>query len=233
LILSARRQNVLEEIRGTLTAPDEHTVVPLDLEDYESLGGIVQAVLSSGVSVDVLINNGGISQRSAASETDLSVDRRIMDTNYFGTVAMTKALLPHMISRRDGCIASVSSVAGKVGSQLRSAYSGSKFAVVGFMECLAAEVHQYGVGVTVICPGFVKTNISVNALNGVGESEDVMDPTIASGMSAHQCATQIIRAIEKGRPEVVIGKGLSKWAPTIKRVFPGLVRWVTRSKIQR
>ena len=226
LILSSRRVEVLESVRASLSNPDSHQVVALDLEKPFELADTVDAVLADGTQVDILLNNGGVSQRSLASETILEVDYRLMMINYMGTVAMTKALLPSMLARGSGCVVSVSSVAGRVGSQLRSGYSGSKFAVVGFMECLRAELAGRGIQVTVACPGYVNTPVSVNAFNAEGKPDGVMDETNSNGISAESCAEQILRATEKGKPEVEIGKGISRWAWPLFRVWPGLVRWV-------
>jgi short-subunit dehydrogenase len=233
LILSSRRRDALESVRERLSNPSAHWIVPLDLGRPESLQAIVDATLPEVGKVDVLINNGGVSQRSFAQETELSVDRRLMEVNYLGTVAMTKAVLPAMLERQSGWIVAVSSVAGKVGSQMRSGYSGSKHAVVGFMDCLRAELWSAGIRVLVACPGWVQTNISLNALNAKGEPENIIDQTIAGGISAEACALAIIHALEKGRDEVIIGKGLSRLAPTVKRFLPGLLNRVNRRKAFR
>ena len=228
LILSSRRREALESVRERLTNPKSHWIVPLDLGVPESLQAVVDATLPEVGRVDILINNGGVSQRSLARETELSVDRRLIEVNYLGTVAMTKAVLPAMLKRQSGWIVAVSSVAGKVGSQMRSGYSGSKHAVVGFMDCLRAELWSSGIRVLVACPGWVKTNISLNALNAKGERDNIMDESIAGGISAEVCALAIIRALEKGRDEVIIGKGLSRLAPTVKRFLPGLLNQINR-----
>lgn len=223
IVLSARREEVLHEIVDTLPGgASQHWVCPLDLADVDSIEPAVARYLEAIGSVDVLINNGGISQRSLFLETDLSVYRRLMDVNYLGTVAMSKALLPAMVGRRDGMVVSVSSVAGKVGSKLRSGYSGSKFAVVGFMDCLRAEVAAQGVQCLTVCPGSIQTNIAFNALDASGEAQQKNDKSIVNGMGVSECVQQIIKAMEAGKDEVVIGQGVSALAPTIKRLFPGL-----------
>jgi len=233
LILSSRRPEVLEKLKNRLEHPYHHRVVALDLEDPESLAKIVNDTLGESGTCDLLINNGGISQRALAADTELAVDRRLMTINYLGTVAMTKAVLPRMLESGGGIIASVSSTAGKVGSQLRSGYSGSKHAVVGFMDCLRAEQKSNNIQITVACPGWVKTNISYNALNGSGDPENKMDATIANGISAEQCAKEILAAIASGKAEVIIGKGISKWAPTIRRISATLYRHLIAANTYR
>lgn len=228
VVLSARHSESLEAVRLALPNPDKHWVVPLDLGQPEKLNSIIAQAMPSIGEVHALINNGGISQRSFAAETDIAVDRQLMEVNYLGTVAMTKALLPHFLQRGSGTVMSVSSVAGKVGSQLRSGYSGSKHAVIGFMDSLRAELHQHGIKVLVACPGWVRTDISINALNAKGQRNNEMDPTIEKGISAEACAEQIVRAMQRDKNEVIIGKGISGIAPLIKRLSPRLVNWVNR-----
>ena len=233
LILSARREDKLRDVQQQLTNPTAHHIVALDLADPEQVLATVSQALADVGAIDILINNAGMSQRAFAAETALAVDRRLMEVNYLGTVAMTKALLPQMLQRGTGTIVSVSSVAGKVGSQSRSGYSAAKHAVVGFMDSLRAEIAQRGIHVIVACPGWVQTNISINALNAKGDPENKMDATIANGITAQQCAAAIIAAIEKNKPEIIIGKGLSRLAPTIKRFFPGFYRWMIGRRVYR
>lgn len=228
LVLSSRRQEVLEQLKSTLRNPAQHRVVPLDLERYDTLAEIVNKTLPDSGPIDILINNAGISQRELAMETKLEVDRKLMDINYFGTIAMSKALLPDMIKRGSGSIVCVSSVAGIMGTQLRTGYSGSKFAVHGYMEGLRAELHQHGIQVLVAAPGYVNTDVALNALNGHGESARLKDQNNLNGISPEACALSLMRAIERGKHEVVIGKGASRIAPWIKRISPALTRQIQR-----
>jgi dehydrogenase/reductase SDR family member 7B len=223
IVLSARRKDVLEDVAASLPGGlERHWVAPLDLAEIDNIAAVVKQYQQSIGPVDILINNGGISQRSLLLETELDVYRRLMDVNYLSTVAMTKALLPDMVKRGEGAIVCVSSVAGKIGSKLRTGYSGAKFAVVGFMDCLRAETAAQGIKCITVCPGSIKTNIAVNALTGSGEAQQSDDESIINGMPVEDCVREIIKAIEKGRDEVVVGKGISALGPTIKRFFPGL-----------
>ncbi len=235
IVLSSRRSDVLEEICKKLPGgKNRHWIVPLDLSDADALLDKVPPLLADIGAIDILINNGGISQRSVCLETDFSVYRRIMEINYFGTVALTKIVLPGMIQRKSGNVVSISSVAGKVGSKLRSDYSGSKYAVVGFMDCLRAEISQYGIHCLTVCPGFIKTNIAVNALNAEGKPQHQSNDVIENGMSVEECCKKIIKAIEQQKDEVIIGKGFSALAPTIKRFFPKLFNYLSaRRKIDK
>lgn len=221
LILSARSLDKLQSLKARLPHPERHTVVPLDLADADSLPAIVANTLQQDPGLDVLVNNGGISQRGLARDTDIAVQRKVMEVNYFGTIALTQALLPHLLARQ-GMVVNIASVAGKVGGQSMSGYSASKHALIGYMDCLRAEESGNGLKVLNVCPGFVQTNISVNALTEKGDTFGKVARSIAEGISADDCAAQIVRAMQENKNEVVIGKGLSAWAPTIKRFFPNL-----------
>ena len=221
IILSARRADVLEKIRDTLPGgKNRHWIAPLDLAATDALFDQAPALMTEFGRVDILINNGGISQKSLFLETDFSVYRRLMEVNYLGTVALTKIVLPGMVKQRSGVVVSISSVAGKIGSKLRTGYSGSKYAVVGFMDCLRAETKQYGIHCLTVCPGFIKTDIDVNSLNAEGKPQQHRDNATENGMAVEVCCNRIIKAIEQRQDEVVIGQGISALAPTIKRFFP-------------
>lgn len=222
IILSSRNVSELERVKRSLSYSDKHLVLPLDLADQTNFPSLVDEAVNLTGKIDMLINNGGVSQRSLAKETDIVVDRQIMEIDYFGTIALTKAVLPHMIQRRDGRIVSVSSIAGKVGAKRRSAYCGAKHALVGFMDALRAEIYEYGIKVHIVCPGFVRTNVSKNALtadlNPLGKMED----TIKNGMSADKFAQQLLKAIEKDKDEVVIAQGMARLIYHIHRFFPNI-----------
>lgn len=224
LILSSRRADALETVRLTLSG-EGHQVLPLDLGQPESL--LSEDLLKQAGDVDILINNGGVSQRCLFKETDFSVYRRLMEVNYLGTVAMTQLVLPQMLKRNAGMIVSISSVAGKVGSKFRTGYSGSKYAVVGFMDCLRAELSDSGVGVLTICPGSIKTDIARNSLNPEGVAQGHSEASIENGMAVEKAVGQMIKAIEKQKDEVVVGEGLSGIAPLINRLLPGFYRRLT------
>lgn len=227
LILSSRNEARLREVRDRCAEPGSHLVVPLDLRDTPCVGAGCAEVLKHMGHVDILINNGGVSQRSLAMETPLDIDRMIMETNFFGTVTLTKAVLPSMAQQRSGRIVVISSLVGRFGTPLRSAYSASKHALHGFFESLRAEVWGLGIGVTLVCPGFIRTNISVNALTGDGSPQRTMDEAQAHGMPPDACARKIIAAVEKGKPEVYIG-GRELMGVYIKKFAPGLFDRIIR-----
>lgn len=228
VVLSARRAERLEAVRAGLPSPDEHLVLPLDLADPESLAAAAASAHARCGRIDVLVHNGGVSQRALARDTALAVDRRLMEVNYFGAVALTKAVLPAMLARRSGHVVVVSSLVGKIGTPLRSGYAASKHALHGFFDSLRAEVWREGIRVTVACPGFIRTEVSVNALTGDGAPQGSMDDAQAHGMASSACAAAIVRAVERGADEVLIG-GKERWAVQLRRFFPGLFNRVIRT----
>lgn len=221
LILSSRKEN---ELRRVATAAAEKgaasvLVQPLDLADHAGIPGIVDTVLKKAGKVDILINCGGISQRGLALQTSLEVDKKIMDVNFFGTVAITKALLPSMLTHQLGHIVTITSVTGKFGSPQRSSYAASKHALHGFFDSLRAELTDTPVRVTLICPGFVRTNVSINALSGDGRPQGTMDEATEKGMSPEEAARRTLRAIRHGKEEVWFG-GKEVLGIYLKRFFP-------------
>jgi dehydrogenase/reductase SDR family member 7B len=221
VILSSRNTDKLEEIRKGLLNADNHFVLALDLENSSNFEELTSQVIRKYGQIDFLFNNGGLSQRSEAGDTPLEVDRRIMEINYFGNIALTKAVLPYMQKQRSGHIIVISSIAGKFGFFLRSAYSASKHALHGFYESLLLEEEKNGINVTIACPGKINTNISVNALNEKGDSNGKMDHNQATGMSAEECVSILLNGVEKHKKEILIGNKEIK-AVTLKRFLPKL-----------
>lgn len=227
LILSSRNEEKLEEVRERCTNPSEHIVLPLDLTESTSLEKKYDEAIGWGGHIDILFNNGGVSQRSFALETPLEIDRRIMETNFFGTVALTKTVLPGMVARKSGHVVVVSSLVGKFGTPLRSSYSASKHALHGYFDSLRSEVWREGVSVTIVCPGFIRTSISINALTCTGIPQGTMDEAQACGMASHTCALKIMDAVDKKKPEVYIG-GREILGVYMKRFAPSLFNFVIR-----
>jgi dehydrogenase/reductase SDR family member 7B len=227
LILSSRNEERLLEISQACMNHRDHIILPLDLTDTGSLGAKAATALGMAGHIDILMNNGGVSQRSLVMETSLEVDRRIMETNFFGTVALTKAVLPSMVQRKSGSIAVVTSIMGKFSTPQRSSYNASKHALHGFFDALRAEVWSQGISVTLICPGAIKTNISINALNGCGDCHGVMDDAQARGMLPDVCAQRIVEAVDKRKDEVCIG-GPEVFGVYLKRFAPGLLNRIMR-----
>jgi len=176
----------------------------------------------------VLILNAGVSQRALALDTSLEVDRRLMEVNYFGAVTLVKAVLPSMVARGSGRVVGITSLVGKFGTPLRSGYAASKHAMHGFLDSLRAEVWRHGVGVTVVCPGFVRTRLSLNALTGEGAAQGTMDAATVAGMDPRRCAEAIARAVEQGRDEVLVG-GREVFGVYLRRFLPGVFNRLIRT----
>jgi len=234
LLLSARNEEKLVAIRNSFGADirERIAVLPLDLADSALLANKCREAIDLFGQVDVLINNGGISQRSITQETKMDVYRKLMEVNYFGNISLAKGLLPHFISRRGGQIVVISSLVGKFGSPYRSGYAASKHALHGFYDSLRAELTGSGISVTMICPGFIRTDVSVNALTGDGTPLQQMDKAQAKGMSPDKCAKKIIKAATKKQREVYIG-GKEVLGVYLKRFFPNLfARMLPRASVR-
>jgi dehydrogenase/reductase SDR family protein 7B len=228
LVLSSRRVDELERVRGACVRPDEHVVVSLDLVRCETFPAVVKEVLARCQRIDVLINNGGVSQRALASNAALEVERALMEVNYFGPVALTKAVLPTMQQQRGGQIVVVSSVMGYLGTPGRSTYAAAKHALHGWFDSLRAEVWRVGIKVTLVCPGYVQTAVSRNALGAAGEKHGQLDAKTARGISAERCAAAIVRGIEREREEIYVGGAKEIAGIYLKRFAPWLLSRIVR-----
>lgn len=222
LIISSNQQTELERVQQKCKEMEVECFIQfLDMTEVEKMKTIADQLIQKFGSIDVLVNNAGISQRSLVEETPLDVDRKIMEIDYFGTVALTKAVLPHMIQNKFGYIAATSSISGKFGFPLRSAYSAAKHAIHGFFETLRAEVYDYNIKVLIAFPGRIKTNISLNALTKEGKVHGKMDQGQDTGISAEKCARKYVTAIRKDKKEVLIGSK-ELLMVYIHKFFPGL-----------
>ena len=219
LILSGRREDALAAVAATLARPC--LVLPFDTTDAAALPNVVDAAVAWRGGIDLLVNNAGISQRSLAIDTDLAVYRTIMEVDFFAPVQLTQRVLPHMVARGGGHIAVTSSVAGKVGAPLRSGYSAAKHALLGWFDAVRAEVETaYGIAVSVILPGSVRTDIAVNALSATGGIRGRSDANIANGMPAEQAARQIADALADKTREIVVAEGQEAQALHLRRHDP-------------
>jgi dehydrogenase/reductase SDR family member 7B len=230
LVLSARRVEELERVRRQCTNADAHLVLPLDLTDVDAEALTSQALDHFG-QIDLLIHSGGVSQRATVAETSMAVQRRMMEINYFGAISLTQAVLPAMLARQSGHLVVISSLSGKISTPRRSAYAASKHALHGFFDALRAEVYNDGIRITIVCPGYIRTNLSLNALTGDGGVHGQMDPTQAKGMAPEKLAARILQAIDRQEEEVLIG-GKEVLAVYLKRWFPMLYnRMIRRTRI--
>ncbi len=231
VILSARRIEKLEKVAQKCPFPEKVRILELDLNESARMQDRVMEALEFFGTIDLLINNAGISQRSLIADTDMTVYKKLMDVNYLGTIALSKALLPHFIHHKKGHYVTVTSLMGKFGSPLRSGYCAAKHALHGFFDVMRMEHEKDGVKVTMICPGFVQTEIARNALTGDGSAQKVQDQATANGLSTETFADKLIRAVEKEKFEAYIGRGEVRGV-YLKRFFPKLLhRVVLRSQV--
>jgi len=222
LILSARRDQELTRVKNECRNPERHIAVSLDMKQPDQIVARVEEIESEFGPIDVLINCAGVSQRSTSEETTAEVEREIMEINYFGTINITKAVLKFMRKRGHGQVVTVSSVSGKIGSPGRTSYCASKHAILGYMDALRAEVKKHGIDIAVIMPGYVQSNLAINARLGDGSQFGATDRLIANGMNVEQFATRMIKAIKQKRKETVIAKGISLAGYYLHRLSPNL-----------
>ena len=229
LILSARNVEELEKLKATLENPNQHMIMYLDLADNLHYSELAKRVIEKYQRIDYLFNSGGISQRAEASKTSIEIDRQIMEVNYFGNIALTKAVLPYMQKQQNGHIIVTSSIAGKFGFYLRSAYSASKHALHGYYESVLLEEAKNNISVTIVCPGKINTPISKSALTEDGTVNGVMDHNQATGMTVEECVNQMLKATLKKKKEVLIGNK-EILAAKIKRFSPRLFWKIIRKQ---
>lgn len=223
LVLTSSSKEKLDTVAGNCLGRGAAgvEVLPYDLQDPEGIEALAAKAWECFHGIDILFCNAGVSQRTRVEDTSMDMVRKIMEINYFAPVAIARAILPRMIAGGGGSIAVTTSIAGRFGFPLRCAYSSSKFALYGFFESLQAENARNGIKVTMVCPGRVRTNISLNALDKGGVRYGKMDPGQAGGLDADKAAARIVRAIRKGRREVLVGRK-ELLMVYIKRFFPGL-----------
>ena len=204
VILSALLEDELLVVQNNCAFPQKCKILPFDLSKPEEVSQAADIVLQEFGYVDILVNNGGISQRALVVETPVDIDRKIMEIDYFSGVILAKKMLPAMLANKSGHVVVTSSIVGLFGFPLRSAYSAAKHALHGFYESLWAENHTQGINITIVCPGRVQTNVSLHALTKDGTPHGQLDRAQKNGFTAEYCAKKIIKAINKKKKDVYI-----------------------------
>jgi short-subunit dehydrogenase len=231
LVLSARRENELQRVaQATGLAENNILVLPMDMLEFDKFPAKVHTVLDYFGQIDFIVQNAGVSQRSYVKDTQFKVYRDLMELDFFSVVAFTQALLPHLTERKTGHFVVVSSIAGKIGVPLRGGYGAAKHAIIAFFDSLRAEIWQDNINVTTICPGYIKTQISFNALDSSGRKHGKMDDNQAKGMTAELFAKKALRAIVANKKEVYIGGTYEVFGVYLKRFLPSLVYRMVRKK---
>lgn len=232
LILSARREEALNEVKNLCSFPENISILPFDLAKIEVMHDIAKTAIKLFGTIDILVNNGGVSQRSLIIDTNIEVDKKLMEIDYLGTVSLSKAILPYFIKKQSGHFVVVSSLMGKFSSPYRSGYCGAKHALHGFFDALRLEHQKDSIHVTMVCPGFVNTNVAKNALTGSGDIQNTQDTATEQGLSPKVFAKRMTHAIAKKKFEVYIGKK-EVLGVYLKRFFPKLLHYfVLRSTVR-
>lgn len=231
LILSARREEELQRVKDACAGnTNDIMVLPMDMGERTGMDALAKQVVDRFGSVDIVILNAGISNRSYIKDTAYDVFDRIMEVNFFGNVSLSKAILPHMIKKQTGHFVVISSLMGKFASPGRGAYASSKHALHGFFDTLRMEHYRDQIKVLMVCPGFVQTNVTKNSLTGDGKPQGTLDKTTQNGMTATDAAQRIVAGIEANKQEISFG-GRERFALLIKRFFPSqLLKIVLKSE---
>lgn len=233
LILSGRRVEALEQVAALCSNANQTHIVPFDVAQADDIEAAVAKVKSLNLPIDMLINNAGISQRSSALETQMDTYRLLFEVDVFGQIALTKAVLPMMIEQGSGHIAIMASVAGKIGVPFRTGYCAVKHAVMGYFDALRTEVEHQGIQVTTITPGYIRTNISKNAVIGDGTAFGKVDGNIAGGMDVDAAAAVMMRGFERGKKEIPVGEGIEMHVLRLKRFMPNFVFKLMNKQYQK
>ncbi|WP_395617212.1 SDR family oxidoreductase [Aquirufa sp.] len=225
LVLSARRE---EELQRVAKACGNAYVLPFDMLSVSEHADRVQDVINTYGRIDYLVLNAGVSQRSFVKDTTFDVYRRLFEVNFFSIVSLTQAVLPVFTAQQSGVFVPIASVAGRISTPRRAAYGATKHALIGFFDSVRAEVFNDGIRVTTILPGYIKTNISLHAMNEKGEAYGKMDPNQAKGLDPNFTAQKILQAVLAGKNEFFVGGFLEGFGLFMKRFFPSIVPFMLR-----
>jgi len=225
LVLSARRE---EELQRVAKSCGNAYVLPFDMLSLAEHADRVNDVINTYGRIDYLVLNAGVSQRSFVKDTEFDVYRRLFEVNFFSIVSLTQAVLPIFSAQKSGVFVPIASVAGRISTPRRAAYGATKHALIGFFDSVRAEVYPDGIRVTTILPGYIKTNISLHAMNEKGEAYGKMDPNQAKGLDPNFTAQKILQAILAGKNEFFVGGFLEGFGLFVKRFFPSIMPFVLR-----
>ena len=215
IILSGRDEARLKEVAESVAT--DSLILPFDVRDEAAMQEATAEATSWQDGVDIFVANAGISQRSPAVETSMQVYRDIIDIDLTAQIAATQALLPHMTGRGSGKLLFISSIAGKVGVPMRTAYCAAKHGLIGYADALRGELSQSGVDVHVICPGSVATDVSRNALSADGTPRGRSDKVIDNGIRPDDAAKRIIDAVDANQREIVVAEGMEEAMGEMRR----------------
>ena len=209
IILSGRRVDALEHVAKNLKTKTK--IIPFEVTDYESLAEHVDTAWNWNGRVDILINNAGITQRSLALHTQPQVYTDLINIDLIAPIWLTQLQLPKMVQAGGAHIVAISSVAGRIGAPLRTAYSAAKHGLIGYMDALRAETEvTHNIRVTNVLPGSVATNISRNAMTKDGSRRGKSDENIDNGDDPMDCAAAILEAVKNNTRELLYAGDFEK-----------------------
>jgi short-subunit dehydrogenase len=219
LILSGRRVDALESLASEL--PVDCLVLPFEVTDYDVLASKVDEAWAWQGSIDILVNNAGISQRCLAIDAKPEVYTELINIDLIAPIWLTQLQLKRMAEAGGAHIVAISSVAGRIGPPLRTAYSAAKFGLIGYMDALRAEVDQvHNIKVTNILPGSVATDVARNALTGNGSKRGISDAVIDAGDDPMDCAKCIWEAVNADKPEYIYAKEMEMGLAQMRHADP-------------
>jgi short-subunit dehydrogenase len=233
LILSARRADELERVKKATGLPEADVLVlPLDVSAHDTFEAAAKKATEAFGRIDILVNNAGLSHWSKLKDTSMEVIKTILNVNFLGGAGLTKAVLPQMLQRKSGNIVVISSILGHIVTPKQGAYNASKHALQGFFDTLRAEVAGDGVGVLLVCPGFVRTNVAKNSLDRDGKPINKDNALIAGGLDPLYVSQRVLDAIAAGKNEIIVAGAKEKFAILLKRFAPGLfTRFISNNKL--
>ena len=232
LILSARRAAELDRVKKGCAHPEKVDIVPIDLSSTVSVQQALDHCLDHYDHIEMLFNNGGISQRAEALETEMEVVRKMMEIDFFSNITLSKAVALRMKEKGGGHIIITSSLMGKWGFFLRSGYAAAKHALHGYYDSMRMEVEKYNIQITLLTPGFIASEISKRALDNKGAATGEMDNNQATGMTTTRCAEEILRGVAAGKTEFGIG-GKELLGLKLRRFAPALFEKILRKRSAR
>ena len=223
VILSGRDEDRLAGVASEIAT--DTLILPFDVRDHDAMLQATgkaaewagESATDSSGGIDGFVANAGVSQRSRAAKTDMQVYRDIIDIDLTSQIAATQALLPHMTQRKTGRLLFISSIAGKVGVPMRTAYCAAKFGLAGYADALRAELSQDGIDVHVIYPGSVATDVSRNALKGDGAKREKSDKVIDNGIPADEAAATMLDAVALNQREIIVARGMEEAMGELRR----------------
>lgn len=227
VIISARREERLYGLKSAYPGSFLECL-PLDIACHQELAGKTGQAWSIWEGLDFVFLNSGISLRDLVSDSKLEVEKKVMDINFWGPVAVAKSLLLQKSPEDKLHLVVTSSLSGKYGVPRLAAYSASKHALHGYFDSLRAEMHRSHLLIHLVIPGFVRTDITISGMKGDGSPYGKMQNALKRGMSPENCARLILKGIQQGKEEFIVGKS-EKYTVLFNRLFPKWNRYLIRS----